>query len=319
MEERTVTDKKAEREKKRRRLMLVRRIKVGTVLCAVLALVLYLLSAFVFFKIETIEVTGVQDAEGNVLPASSYYTNEEIIKVSGVETGDSLVRVSKRDVKKAIEKLLPYIGNVKVQRRYPSTLRLVTEDTHALYGADVGGGLTLLDGDFKVLGVSEKRPKGCMKLVGVSFEDAETGETAIFTDEAYKSRINTVVEACSDAGLSNITKLDLSNIANVRIVVNSRVTIILGTITDLNEKLSMAVKTMDAEFKNASDAKIIIDVTDSERSYVRDDYSPIEDDEETSEASEPEETPEDDVPEDAAAEEPANNDSDDKEAPEAVG
>lgn len=319
MEERTVTDKKAEREKKRRRLMLVRRIKVGTVLCAVLALVLYLLSAFVFFKIETIEVTGVQDAEGNVLPASNYYTNEEIIKVAGVETGDSLVRVSKRDVKKAIEKLLPYVGNVKVQRRYPSTLRLVTEDTHALYGADVGGGLTLLDADFKVLGVSEKRPKGCMKLVGVSFEDAETGETAIFTDEAYKSRINTVVEACSDAGLSNITKLDLSNIANVRIVVNSRVTIILGTITDLNEKLSMAVKTMDAELKNASDAKIIIDVTDSERSYVRDDYSPIEDDEETSEASEPEETSEDDVPEDAAVEEPANNDSDDKEAPEAVG
>lgn len=318
MEERTATDKKAEREKKRRRLMLMRRIKVGAVLCAVLALVLYLLSAFVFFKIETIEVVGIEDAEGNVLPASSYYTDDEIIKVSGVETGDSLVRVSKSDVKEAIEKLLPYVGNVKVQRRYPSTLRLVTEDTHALYGADAGGGFTLMDDEFKVLGVSERRPYGCMKLVGVSFESAETGETAVFTDEAYKSRINTVIDACNSAGITNMTKLDLSNIANVKIVINSRVTIILGTITDLAEKLSMGLKTMEAELQNASDAKIIIDVTDSERSYVRDDYSPIEDEEETSEAPAPEEEPEADADSGAQDEVPADENGED-EAPEVVG
>ena len=142
-------------------------------LCAVLALVLYLLSAFVFFRIDKIEVIGVKDSEGNILPASTYYTEEEIIRVSGVETGDSLVRVSKSAVRDSIEKLLPYIGNVKVQRRYPSTLRLVTEDTHAVYGADAGGGLTLLDENYKVLGVSEKRPKGCMKITGLSFESAE--------------------------------------------------------------------------------------------------------------------------------------------------
>lgn len=322
MTEKTANDRKAEKAKKRQRIMLIRRIKVGAVLGAVLALVLYLLSAFVFFKIDTIEVIGVEDAQGNMLPASSYYTPEEIIRVSGVETGDSLVRVSKSDVTDAIEKLLPYIGNVKIQRRYPSTLRIVTADTHALYAADAGGGLTLLDEDFKVLNVVEKRPRGCMKLVGVSFESAESGETAVFTDEAYKNRINTVVKACNDAGILNVTKLDLSNIANVRIVINNRVTMILGTITDLDEKLTMGLKTMEAELQNASeDTKIIIDVTDSERSYVRDDYSPIEDDEMASElppvADVPEEEAEEDAqdaetPEEAAPEAPAD-------PPEAVG
>lgn len=317
MEEQKTADKKALKEKKRQRLILIRKIKVGTVLCAVLALVLYLLSAFVFFRIDKIEVIGVKDADGNILPASTYYTEEEIIRVSGVETGDSLVRVSKSAVRDSIEKLLPYIGNVKVQRRYPSTLRLVTEDTHAVYGADAGGGLTLLDENYKVLGVSEKRPKGCMKVTGLSFESAETGETAVFTDEAYKARIKSIVDACNDAGIENITKLDLSNIANVRIVINSRVTIILGTITDLNEKLSMGLRTMEAELQNASEAKIIIDVTDSERSYVRDDFSPVEDDEEVSESEEPADvSPEDDAPEENP-DEPAQDNN--EKQPEAVG
>lgn len=314
MEEQRTTDKKAQREKKRQRLMIIRRIKVGAVLCAVLALVLYLLSAFVLFKIDKIEVLGVKDEEGNMLPASVYYTEEEIIRISGVETGDSLVRVSKCDVKNSIEKLLPFVGNVKVQRRYPSTLRLITEDTHAVYGADAGGGLTLLDENYKVLGISEKRPAGCIKITGLSFESAETGETAVFTDEAYKSRIKNIVDACNDAGIENITKLDLSNIANVRIVINGRVTLILGTITDLSDKLTMGLRTMEAELQNASEAKIIIDVTDSDRSYVRDDFSPVEEDEPVSE----EPVPEEDVPENEAPEEPAQDNNEEKQ-PEAVG
>lgn len=306
MDEQLKAERKAEREKKRRRLMLERRIKVGALLCCATALVLYLLCAFVLFKIDTIEVIGVEDENGNLLPASSYYTHDEIIRVSGVETGDSLVRVSKKGVKDSIEKLLPYVGDVKVKRRYPSTLRLVTEDTHALYGADVGGGFTLLDSEFKVLNVSERLPLGSMKVVGVSFESAETGTTAVFADEAYKNRINTIVKACTDAGITNITKLDLSNIANVRIVLDGRITFVLGTITDLNEKLSLALRTMEAEYQNSPDAKIIIDVTDTERSYVRDDYSPVEDEYET-ELREPETdfepAPElEDIPEETPAE-----------------
>ena len=130
--------------------------------------------------------------------------------------------------------------------------------------------------------------------------------------EAYKNRINTIVKACSDAGITNITKLDLSNIANVRIVLDGRITFVLGTITDLNEKLSLALRTMEAEYQNSPDAKIIIDVTDTERSYVRDDYSPVEDEYET-ELREPETdfepAPEpEDIPEETPAE-PENNEA----------
>ena len=73
---------------------------------------------------------------------------------------------------------------------------------------------------------------------------------------------------------------------------------------------------MEAENQNSSDLKIIIDVTDTERSYVRDDYSPVEDEYETElmepetdfePAPEPEEIPEE-QPEEKPAE-PENNEA----------
>ncbi len=283
MEETAKAEKKAEREKKRRRVQLMRKIKVGAGLCIGLAVLLYLLSAFVFFKVESIEVMGIPDENGDALPGSSYYSSEEIVRVSGVNTGDSLVLVSKKNAKESIEKLLPYIGNVKVQRRYPSTLRLVVEDTSAVYALDAGGGYTILNEEYKVLGITEKMPLGSAKIVGISVVNAEIGTIAEFTDEAYKTRLDTVREKCEKSGITDITKINIENIANVSITIDGRYTFIIGTLTQIEEKLSMAVKTMEAEIADNPDVRIIIDVKDPERSYVRDDYSIVENEYESEE------------------------------------
>ncbi|MBR3868410.1 MAG: FtsQ-type POTRA domain-containing protein [Clostridia bacterium] len=303
MEETARAEKKAEREKKRRRVQMVRKIKVGAGLCIGLAVLLYLLSAFVFFKVESIEVIGTPDENGESLPGSSYYSSEEIVRVSGVNTGDSLVLVSKKNTKDSIEKLLPYIGNVKVQRKYPSTLRLVVEDTSAVYALDAGGGYTILNEEYKVLSVTEKMPLGSAKIVGISVVNAEIGTIAEFTDEAYKTRLDTIREKFKKSGITDITKINVENIANVSITINGRFTFILGTLTQLEEKLSMASKTMETEIANNPDARIIIDVKDPERSYVRDDYSPVENEYESEENNSeiPENNDEpvmDDIPED---------------------
>lgn len=314
MEELSKAEKIALRQKKRRRLQIIRRIKVGSVLCVSLAVILYLLSAFVFFKVSTVEVAGVIDENGNELSGSSYYTDEEIIRIIGVEAGDSLVLVSKRSVKDSVEKLLPYIGNVKVQRKYPSTLRLTVEDTNAVYALDAGGGYTLLDENYKVLEVVDRVPRHCANVVGIPILNSETGTVAEFTDEAYKTRLETVRKACSDAEISDVTKIDLSNIANVRITISGDYTLVLGTLTQLPEKLSMAVETINTEKENNPDARIIIDITDPERSYVRDDYSPSELEEESSEYIDDSQNGE--TPEEQPEEEPEEQPED---VPEAVG
>lgn len=317
MAELSKAEKTAAREQKRRMLMLKRRIKVGAILCAVLALVLYLLSAFVFFKVEKIDVVGITNENGEVLQGSSFYSSDEISRISGVEIGDSLVLVSKSEIKETIEKLLPYIGSVKVQRKYPSTLKLTVEDTSAVYAVDTAGGYTVMNEVYKVLDITEKVPNGSAKLVGVPVKTAEKGTTAEFADEAYKTRIDTLKKACTDAGISNIKKIDLSNIANVRISFGGNVTMILGTLTDLDEKLAMGLKTMEAELANNPNGRIIIDITEIEKSYVRDDYSPIEEEEDSTSFIGVDEEEDAVLPE---AEEPAEEENPvEEDIPEAVG
>ncbi len=267
-------ERQAEKLKRQRKRALIRRIKLGAMLCVALVVVLYILFNFVFFKIEKIEVLS---ASGD--PSSSaYYTAEEIAKASGAEIGDGLLRVSKSKTASQIQSLLPYIGEVTVKKSIPSTLKLVVEDTSPFFGVEYNDCYILLNRDFKVLGPEDYLPQGSAKLVGVEFSALEEGSIAEFEESAYVDRINTLVESCADAGVTNITKYDISNIANVKIVINSRITIILGTITELSEKLNLGLKTMENELENNSNAHIIINVTDCDRSYVRDDTSPIEED-----------------------------------------
>ena len=317
MQEIKNSDKNALKAKKRRRLQIIRRIKVIGGLCVGLALVLYLLSAFVFFKISVIDVVGITDADGNVTEGSVFYSDEDIIKISGAETGDSLVLVSKRKTEEAIEKLLPYIGNAQVRRKYPSTLRIIVEDTSAAFAIDVAGGYILLNEEFKVLETSDKVPSGCAKVIGIPVQSADSGVTVKFTDEGYKSRIETIKSAFYDAEMSGITKIDISNIANIKVTVDGRFTLVMGTLTQMREKLIMAQKTIEKETEDNPNAKVIIDLTDPDRAYVRNDYSPDEDAEEISDIADGEEnttqaeTPEND-PEETPEEIP-------EEIPEAVG
>ena len=317
MQEIKNSDKNALKAKKRRRLQIIRRIKVIGGLCVGLALVLYLLSAFVFFKISVIDVVGITDEDGNVTEGSVFYSDEDIIKISGAETGDSLVLVSKRKTEETIEKLLPYIGNAQVRRKYPSTLRIIVEDTSAAYALDSAGGYILLNEEFKVLETSDKVPSGCAKVIGIPVQSADSGATVKFTDEGYKSRIETIKSAFYDAEMSGITKIDISNIANIKVTVDGRFTLVMGTLTQMREKLIMAQKTIEKETEDNPNAKVIIDLTDPDRAYVRNDYSPDEDAEEISDIADGEEnttqaeTPEND-PEETPEEIP-------EEIPEAVG
>lgn len=271
----TQEQKKALRMKKRKRLMIIRRIKVYGGLAALLAIVLYILCAFVFFKITAIEVVGLPDENGDFTKASAHYSVDEIINISGIKNGDSLVRVSKSKTEKTIERLLPFIGEVSVKKRFPSTVRLVISDTGAAFGVREAAGYTLLDRDYKVLGVYPTMPKGCSRLIGVSFKEAKVGEIAVFNDEQSENRINEIMTALETAQMQGLTRLDISNIANIKLVLSGNVTIVLGTISDLDKKLETCKKTMEAELLGNPEARIIIDVTDSERSYVRDNLGPL--------------------------------------------
>lgn len=73
--------------------------------------------ATVFFRVETVEVTGNQR-----------YTREEIVAASGIQTGDNLYALNKVSIDRKIRTQLPYVGELSINRSLPSTIRIdVTE------------------------------------------------------------------------------------------------------------------------------------------------------------------------------------------------
>ncbi len=86
-------------------------------LCVLAVVVALTGGATVFFRVETVEVTGNQR-----------YTQEEIIAASGIQMGDNLYALNKVSIDRKIRTQLPYVGELSINRALPSTIRIdVTE------------------------------------------------------------------------------------------------------------------------------------------------------------------------------------------------
>ena len=107
----------AARSNRRRRRSRGRFGPLLKLLCAAAVVVALTVGATVFFRVETVEVTG-----------NSRYTQEEVAAASGIELGDNLYAMNKFSIQRQIRELLPYVSEVSIRRDLPSTIRIqVTE------------------------------------------------------------------------------------------------------------------------------------------------------------------------------------------------
>ena len=96
------------RRKRRRNMSLYYFIVVVFVIMA-----LIFLSLTVFFNIKKIEITG-----------TDLYTDEQIIQIAGISDKDNLFRIDTNQMKTDILSSFPYLEDVTIKRKFPSTLKL---------------------------------------------------------------------------------------------------------------------------------------------------------------------------------------------------
>lgn len=91
-------------------------------LLCVLAVVVALTGGVtVFFRVETVTVTG-----------NHRYTQEEIIAASGIKTGDNLYALNKVRIDRSIRTKLPYVGELTINRALPSTIVITVDEWEAV-------------------------------------------------------------------------------------------------------------------------------------------------------------------------------------------
>lgn len=149
------------KKKKRKKKNLRRRFLIALVL--VVACAIFLASPV--FNIKTVTVSG------NV-----YYTDEEVVNMSGAVTGRNLVFCpGKKEIRKRLLQD-PYFAKVKVKRHLPSALEIRVTERKQVAAIIYGNRYIVIDEEGRVLRIARTDPK-LTTLSGLTLSRIRIGKT----------------------------------------------------------------------------------------------------------------------------------------------
>lgn len=216
------------------------------------------LSLTIFFNITDINVTG-----------SNIYSAEEIVQLSTIEVGENLFLI---DTKECIEKLtesLPYIYEVKITRKLPSTLNVeVTDATPFIAIDNYDYTYILTDDRLKVLEVAAaEKPADAITMTDTAVSTANPGYLLGFEEEETAECVTSLIEAIKAVNMTEATAITCIDKNNNFIVYDNRITFKLGSCNNLEGKINRGLAVCD-ELNNHNDKiKGTINLSVDKQSY----------------------------------------------------
>ncbi len=270
--ERIVNRTAQRRKKNKRKKLIIRSAILFLFLCVGVILVLTM-----FFNINEITVTG-----------DTVYSAEDVTAKSGVAIGDNLIFISKDEINEKISTELPYVDYVKIKRHLPSGLELIITKTEAKYAVIQDGYYTLLDKNGKVL------EKG-LEFIGENITLLNMGEI-ISAEIGYEikpendkifDKLVLISTSCDECGLEDVSSIDLSDIYNIKLVYQGRITLELGETDKDNtyKKLALGKSALETQNEENPNYRGVINLTVEGKGYWSEETSTTEpqSEEETSE------------------------------------
>ncbi len=189
------------RNRRRRRGSLGPLLRVLSVLLTAVAVVAALT---LFFKVDQVVVSG-----------NSRYSAEEIIEVSGVEQGDNLILMDKYHIAEKLYTELPYITEVRINRKLPDVLMVEVVETQAVAAIKGGSSTWLMDSSGKLLEVvSASMAEKYITLEGLTAESpAISGKLKLGEESPISAqRLLELMQALNQWGmLEKTTSLNASD------------------------------------------------------------------------------------------------------------
>lgn len=172
----------------------------------------------IFFQVEEIHVEGCQ-----------HYSAEQIIASAGVERSDNLLLLSAGKLSAKLMADFSYVDKVTVQREYPTTLRLIVEESKPAVAMASGESWWLLEAGGRILDEVDADLGGQYPLAtGFYLVDPQPGKQAQAA-EADEIRLNSMVallSALKDQGmLDQIGAVDLSSGTEIRFTYDNRIVV----------------------------------------------------------------------------------------------
>ena len=248
-----VNKRRAVRQRKARR----RRLKIAFVFFLIIALITLAIMCFtVFFPIKRINVSG-----------SEIYSKTEIIKASKLTTDDNLWVISEKEIENNIRKKLPYIDNVKLKRVFPDAVVLTVTDANEYAYYQLGDKYYILSDNGYILKEQSEMPENVFEIVTSGIEGS-ISKKIVYKNSSEEELVNTLISALKRKEI-NIDRIDVSNVLQLKLEVEDRFTVVLGTSDYIEEKIAH----LSGRIESISDRKGMINLsmwtpTNSQGSFV---------------------------------------------------
>lgn len=252
-EVRSINKKKIKRKRKAERLALLAALAL-----VVLSIGVVLVLA-VFFKIETITIKG-----------DKVYADKEVILQSGIETGDSLIRVNETKINDRLTKNLPYIGDVTIEKKLPDKLVVTVTATREVAAFQSGAGFILVDVQGKVLDKSASMLRDNVAVVnGISPKTATEGEIIELSDEEATNSFLNLLSAIEKSNIKHLTEITSDKNGQWILRYEDRVTIKLSASDNIETDLRRAVNVLNVENERNPYAEGVLDLTMGDKMYFK--------------------------------------------------
>ncbi len=245
--------------RRRKRLLLI--FYLVTFLIAIGAAVV--LSITVLFRIDTIQVTG-----------QSRYTEQEIVQMSGIEVGENLFLADTATAKQQIEEKLPYIGRAKVSRRLPAKILITVEEAEISGAVEYGGGYAIVSPEGKVLEITSAIPEGYSLIEGLDLKSADLGKKIVYEDPEKQEMFTELAQSLAEHGIAPITRMDLTNLYDIVVEYDGRITMEFGLPSDIDFKVRFAKTILsEPDMAEAQGVLNLADCREEDRAYFEENAS----------------------------------------------
>lgn len=252
----TRAEKRQRDNKKRKKRNKIRKVIIWLVVSIILIATATVLSLTVFFRIDTINVSG-----------NEIYSKNEILTHCTIDKGENLFLSDTQTAKKMLEQSLPYIYNAEIKRKLPYTIQIkITEATPAYSIKNKDKTYILLDDNFKVLENNAKKAKG-ISITNAQVLSSEPGNVIKFKDEKISQCLNELAVVVKDNKLDSITGIYSKGINENYVVYDNRITFKLGSCTDAENKIYQGLAACEKLNASTPNAKGVMTITGGKQIY----------------------------------------------------
>lgn len=207
-----------------------RRIMASAITCGVVLLIGVILSLTVLFKTEKIEVEG-----------NSFYSEDQILSYANVALQSNIFVGKMTATPDKIAEKLPYVESAKVDFVVPDTIKITITDAVPSYVIINDGKFLLISSKGRILDVMADNSSNYPVLSSSSLKNTTVGEYVSYSDENVPVILEEISDSLSKNEFKGITGIDVTNTANIKLVYDNRIAVIIGLPEDIDYKIRTAM------------------------------------------------------------------------------